>query len=251
MAGQANAGANQNAAGKTDDAAAAAAAAAGDKTGEAGKTGDQAGAGKTDDTKGGQQQQGEAGTTGDQGKGADGAAAQGKGKDGAAAAAPKAPAKYELVVPEANQKFVDAEDVAAFESIARENDWTNEDAQAYLIEQAEQRAAMSAKFHADATADKEIGGDKLEESQRLVKSVLDKFLPESEADGKKLRTALTKLGLGSYPPLVRLLVRIGKAGAEDSPGNVGAQGAAGGQKDAASTLYDHPTSRALDQAAGG
>lgn len=241
--------ATQNAdAGKTtDDAAAAAAAAAG---ADAGKTGDQAGAGKTGDQKTGDQA-GEAGKTGDQaGKGADGAAAQGKGKDDAAAAAAKAPAKYELTVPDEHQRFVDAEDVAAFEAIARTNDWTQEDAQAYLVEQAEQRAAMSAKFHADVTADKEIGGEKLEESTRIVKTVLDKFLPESEADGKKLRTALTKLGLGSYPPLVRLLVRIGKAGAEDSPGNVGAQGGAEGKKDAASTLYDHPTSKALDANAG-
>lgn len=220
------------------------------KPGEQGKAGEQKPAAQGEQ-KPGEEKPGEQ-KAGEQGKqGADGAAAQGKGKDGEEKPQPKAPAKYELVVPEANQKFVDAEDLATFEKIARDNDWTQEDAQAYLEEQAEQRAAMSAKFLADVTADKEVGGEKLEESTRLVKSVLDKFLPESEADGKKLRTALTKLGLGNYPPLVRLLVRIGKAGAEDSPGNVGAQAGAGEKKSKERTLYDHPSSVALDEAAGG
>ena len=151
-------------------------------------------------------------------------------------AAAKPPEKYALAIPDGYGAFIDAADLREAETLARQSGWSNDDAQAFVDEQAGLRKGQAERFHAAVTADVELGGDQLAASQQLVRTVIDRFLPASESDGKQLRLDLIKHGFGSYPPLVRLLVRIGKLMAEDKPVSGGPAG--GERKPTANVLYD-------------
>jgi len=126
-----------------------------------------------------------------------------------------APDKYALTIPADTP--LDAADVTAFETLARTHNLTNEQAQAAFAEHATAIAAHNKAWLDATTADAEVGGTHLAQSQQLSNQVLDKFLPASEADGAELRAVLTKQGLGAYRPIVKLLSRIGKAMGEDQP----------------------------------
>lgn len=65
-------------------------------------------------------------------------------------------------------------------------------------------AAQRADWRATAERDVEIGGARLNENVALARSVLDRF-------GPGFKAAITDLGLGNHPELIRMLVRIGKA----------------------------------------
>jgi len=155
------------------------------------------------------------------------------------------PESYTFTVPDDAKELVSADDLAYFASVAKASKWTQADAQSELQAHVDRAKAavtkQAARWMAETTGDSEVGGAQLETTQRHVKSVRDRFLPASEDDGKALRTSMNTSGYGNYRPLVRLLARIGKAMAEDSP----ALGkGAGGERSTEETLYDHPSSKA-------
>ena len=81
----------------------------------------------------------------------------------------------------------------------------------------------------EAKGDKEIGGDKFDESIGSAKRAIDKF------GTPKLVEVLDQTGLGNHPEFIRLLTRVGKLIAEDDPG--GSAGPGGSEKTAAEILY--------------
>jgi hypothetical protein len=225
MAGEAAAGAASSEAGKgaaatgTDAAAAAAAAAAGgDGKGAAG--------------------------AGDTGKKADDTAAAGSGKKddaaaAAAAAAAKPPEKYELKLSDGSR--LNDRHVARVEQLAKANGWSQEDAALALKEYETNANEEAADWLKDTKADKEFGGDNLQQTQTLATRAVDSLFPE----GDRLRggfKALLKSGAESNLYVLAALARIGKLMSEDRP----AQGAAGGgggaqPRDHAEVLYGGKT----------
>lgn len=237
---------------------------------------EEAGAGQGDTNTGGQQQQGTgqqqqqhgSGNQGDQGKsghsqstGTDGKQGQqqqqqqqqqqstdGKGGSqtgtaGAGDTTPKAPAKYELTLPEGGR----VTDVhrAQIEKMARANDWSNDDAQAAVDELDAQMAAQSSAWLEAAKKDPDYGGEKLAESQRLAKLVIDRVRPQGHARRDAFTNLLNSTGYGNHPEVVAFFADLGKLMDED-----GGAGHSGGQSKGASgnpadKMYDHPTSRKL------
>jgi hypothetical protein len=81
----------------------------------------------------------------------------------------------------------------------------------------------------EVKSDKEVGGDKLDQSVQLGKVALDKFgTPE-------LTKLLNDFGLGNNPEMIRFMARVGKLTQEDDPGNGGSS--ASEKKDRVSILY--------------
>ena len=89
--------------------------------------------------------------------------------------------------------------------------------------------AYSGQLQAESKGDKEIGGDKFDESIGSAKRAIDKF------GTPKLVEVLDQTGLGNHPEFIRLLTRVGKLIAEDDPG--GSAGPGGSEKTAAEILY--------------
>lgn len=160
---------------------------------------------------GGQQQQ------------AEGHAAQGQPTEGAKTEGeqaktdekPGAPEKYEFKAPE-GQEF-SPEVLGKFSEAAKDLNLPQEAAQklldkiapAFAERQAHALEAARVQWESDAKADKEFGGDKLDENLATAKKALDQFgTPE-------LRTLLNESGLGNHPEIIRVLYRAGKAISED------------------------------------
>lgn len=83
-------------------------------------------------------------------------------------------------------------------------------------------------------ADKDIGGEKLAETQRASNLVIERFMPP------ELRTILRETGYGDHPQFVRFLANIGAAMKEDS-GLQGGGAGTGGKKSAEQVLYGGTT----------
>jgi len=156
----------------------------------------------------------------------------------------KAPDKYTLVVPDAAAAFVEPADLAHLESVARTSNWSNEDAQAALEEYAATIAAQSVRFAAELKADKDYGGDKLAESQQLAKRAIDRVRPDGHARRDAFMRFLNRGGAGNNLEVVSFLADLGKLMSEDTPAPMRSTGSDTG-KDAASKLYDHPTSQTV------
>lgn len=184
-----------------------------------------AAAGKTDDQKAG--------------------AADAAGKAGAGKTGEQPPVELKLTVPEGAEDLVSQAQLDYFTEVAKASGWSAEDAKAELTAHVDREkariAAQSERWATETKADTEVGGDNLSTTQRNVKAALDRFLPESEPDGKLFRTALNTGGYGNWRPFVKLLARIGKAMGEDSP--IAGKGA-GPATSTEDVLYDHPTSKA-------
>lgn len=216
----------------TTDAAAGAASTT-DGTADATKTGATAdttktGAAGTDGTKTGD-------TTTDTTKTGD-TSTQTGGKDDAAAQQSKAPAKYALTLPE--NGHLDAHDLTAIETIARQQGWTNDEAQQRVNDHAAAVAAQSAHFTEQTKADPVYGGAKLPETLKHAGLALDKLRPVGTPRGDAFRALLDKSGYGNHPEVVSLLADLGSAMAEDrTTGAHGGGGGGGATKDAATTLY--------------
>lgn len=150
----------------------------------------------------GQQAQGQT-TEGQQAQGE-----QGKKPEGA-------PKSYEFKAAEGTT-FDDAV-IGAFSEVAKDLNLSQEDAQKVLdkvapviqARQAEQITAAQTAWAEQSKADKEFGGDKLQENLAVAKQALDTFgTPE-------LRTLLNESGMGNHPEVIRFMVRAGKAISED------------------------------------
>lgn len=166
----------------------------------------------------------------------DGDPADGKGDKGATGDG--APEKYEFQAPEGRE--FDPSVVDAFSEVARDLNLTQDAAQKVLDKMApviasrqiEQIEAVQAQWAEETKADKELGGDKLDENIAIAKGALDKF------GSPGLKTLLNDTGAGNNPEIIRLLYRVGLATREDTvvPGSTGAP--AGDGKSRASILYD-------------
>ncbi len=135
----------------------------------------------------------------------------------AAAAAPKAPEKYELTVAEAGKAHLDAGDLAAIEKVARDNDWTNQEAQDLVNEQVEASAALALRYFETTKADAEYGGDKLAATQQLARAAVDRIRPQGHARREAFMSFINRAGAGNHIEVVSFLADLGKLMAEDSP----------------------------------
>lgn len=167
--------------------------------------------------------------TGDGGKGkqdADAAAAAAAAATAAAAAAAakKAPEKYALTVPDGGR--LDPSALTRLETIARENDWTNDEAQAYVAQVDNDLRTQSDEWAAQTKADKDLGGDKLAETQRLTQLAINKVFPENDPHRAEFVAFLNRGGAGNNINVVRFLARIGKMASEDG----GVSGNSGGKE---------------------
>lgn len=131
---------------------------------------------------------------------------------------PKPPDKYELNVSE--DSLLDPSRVDEISTYAKEKGLSNEAAQElvtreetavteYHKEQLQVVEDAKAKWAEDTKADKEIGGADFQKNEELAVRVVERF------GTKALGEALNKSGFGVHTEMVRMLVRIGKAMADD------------------------------------
>ena len=130
-----------------------------------------------------------------------------------------APEKYEL-----NSKVADAPDeldpevLTAFGEVAKELDLPQEAAQKVLdkvapVMQARQAAVVEQvklDWANESQADKEFGGESLNDNLEIAKSSLNAFGTDA------LKSLLQESGLGNHPEVIRFMYRAGKAISEDS-----------------------------------
>lgn len=125
-----------------------------------------------------------------------------------------APDQYEF---ELGDVQVDPNSLDAFKEVAKELDLSQDKAQAMLLKMAPAMQARQAELIANAQkdwaesskADKEFGGEKLNENLSIAKKAMDSFgTPE-------LTKLLNESGLGNHPEVIRVFYRAGKAISED------------------------------------
>lgn len=124
-----------------------------------------------------------------------------------------APETYEWDIPE-GVELAD-EYRSAFEDAARDLNLPQEKAQGVLSSlldgMAKAQERQSKEWMEAAKADKDIGGDKLQETLGVAQKAMDRFAPES------LRAVLTgPSGLANHPDVIRMFHDIGKAISEDA-----------------------------------
>lgn len=126
------------------------------------------------------------------------------------------PDSYELTRRQGS--VLDQRDIDEFVAeVAKKQSLTADEAQSAFAAYEQSLLDQSARLQAQLVADGEVGGAHLEQTQRDVKRLIDRFVPETTLEGQELRGFLHKSGLGNAVPLVRLLARIGKGLAEDRP----------------------------------
>ena len=97
--------------------------------------------------------------------------------------------------------------------------------------QGEQVANLQAEWRQQATADKEFGGQKLEENLVVARKAMQAFA------SPELKQLLAQTGLGNHPEVIRMFVKAGKSISED--GFVQGGTAVAKPKSAAEILYDN------------
>ena len=154
--------------------------------------------------------------------------------------ASKVPDKYVLTLPDGGR--IDAHDLATIEALAREQGWSNDEAQQRVIVHADAIEAQSARFQADTKADPVYGGQHLDETLKHVGLALDTLRPAGTPRGDGFRGLLNKSGYGNNLEVVSFLADLGKLMAED--GTAGGGGASVESMDIATALYgpDKPAS---------
>jgi hypothetical protein len=145
-----------------------------------------------------------------------------------------APAKYELKIPE--HSTLNDSDVKAIETIARENGWTNDEAQLALQHHHDTLIEQSEQFLAETKADKTYGGDNLAKSQARAKSVIDLIRPANHPRRAAFTALLDRSGYGNQIEILSFLADLGAKLDEDG-GGMG-DGTGGGRVEgAADKLY--------------
>ena len=176
-----------------------------------------------------------------------------KPAEGAKPAAETKPAgaheKYEFKAPEG--RAYDADLLGAFSEAAKAANLPQDAAQKLLDTMAPtlaaridaQTKAIQEGWAEASRADKEFGGDKLQENLAYAKKAMDQFSPNA-ADGTKsaFRQLLDNSGLGNNPEFLRFAVRVGKAISED--GFVASTGNGTKTVDTAKVLYDKTPAKA-------
>lgn len=133
------------------------------------------------------------------------------------ATASKAPEKYALTLPAGGR--IDASDLTAIETVARAQNWTNDEAQQRVNDHAAAIEAQSAQFLEQTQADPVYGGAHLPETLKHASAALDHFRPKGTPLGDALRGLLDKSGYGNHPAVISLFADLGKQMAEDQPGS--------------------------------
>lgn len=164
----------------------------------------------------------------------------------------KAPATYELTVPDDAKRFVTDADLERFEAIARENDWTQEEAAAALTEELEHAQTRQAKaietWEAETKADKTYGGKNLPETQRLANLAIDRVYPKGHPEREPFLAFLKESGGGVNLRAVKFFANLGRMMGEDTPSSGRSTSSSSAEK--ADKFYDHPTSKKVaDEAA--
>ena len=171
-----------------------------------------------------------------EGQGEQGAEPAAKPEEKPAEAPEGAPEAYEFTPPEGH--VLDDGVIGKFSEVAKELNLPQDKAQKVLDVMApaiaERQAAalqsMTQEWAESARADKEFGGEKLDENLAIAKTALEKFAtPE-------FRTLLNDTGLGNHPEVLRVFVRAGKA---ISPDTVVTGKQAPAPADRLATLYDN------------
>ncbi|AQW29122.1 hypothetical protein B0B51_03235 [blood disease bacterium A2-HR MARDI] len=191
----------------------------------------------------GQQQQATEGQN-TEGQNTEGKPAEGANTESEQAKPQGAPEKYEFKAAEGQPEF-DPQVIDQFSEVAKELNLPQDAAQKVLDKMAPALAARQAEvletarnqWADEAKADKEFGGDKLNENLAIAKKALDQFgTPE-------LRTLLNESGLGNHPEVLRVFYRAGKAISEDAivSGGAGTKGSQG-PRDLAAALYPNQQS---------
>jgi hypothetical protein len=92
---------------------------------------------------------------------------------------------------------------------------------------------LNEKWVSDFKADREIGGDRIQETVAAAARAMERFgTPE-------LREALIMTGAGNHPEVIRFVARVGKATAEDRFVIAGSA-SSGASRSAANVLYPAP-----------
>lgn len=131
----------------------------------------------------------------------------------------KTPDKYELKVEK--ESLLSKDQVKEIEAYARQQGFSNDQAQALLNREQKLLSAYKESLHTefeatakkwteDLKSDKEIGGDNFSKSVEIAKRVVDRFATES------FKKSLNETGFGNHPELVRTFVKIGHAMSEDT-----------------------------------
>lgn len=94
----------------------------------------------------------------------------------------------------------------------------------------EQWQAKVKGWEETARKDTEYGGEHFDANLKIAQQALSKY------SSQELNKLLVETGLGSHPDLIRAFVRIGKATAEDRPGQTTAEGSPEA-KDLKAVLY--------------
>lgn len=151
-----------------------------------------------------------------------------------------APEKYEFKAPEGFT--LDSEVMGEFEVVAKDLNLSQDAAQKIVekltpkiaerqqLQAVESLKAYRAELVSQVKADKEFGGDKLNESLAVAKKAMDAFGTPA------LRDLLDQSGLGDHPELIRAFYRAGKAISEDQF-VAGGTRPTKGEKTAAQSLY--------------
>lgn len=125
------------------------------------------------------------------------------------------PEQYALTLQQGT--ILEASDLADVAAMARQQQLTQEEAQAALVAYEQSLRDQSTKFRGELEADTTLGGSNLPHTQRNVMRALDSLAPATTAEGKALRTFLDKSGLGNSLHIVRLLDKVGRGMGEDRP----------------------------------
>lgn len=153
------------------------------------------------------------------------------------------PIKYDVKAPE---KGVTQKEIDSILAQAKEKGWSNEVAQTLVDAKAESVKAALAEYQTreverikgeapkwleQLKTDKEIGGDKFNESIENAKRVVNKY------GDTEFKEFLNSSGLGNHPMVARMFAKIGKAFGEDH-WREGSPIVVKTDKSAAATLYD-------------
>ena len=151
-----------------------------------------------------------------------------------------APDFTKLVVPDSGKEFIDQLTIDTVVDFAKRSGWSLEDAQHAIDEQAQMLAKADAAYLSQLKADVDYGGDKLADTQKLAKSVIDLVRPEGHPRREAFLRTLNRAAAGNNIEVVSFLADLGKRAAEDSfsAGNTANKG---GDRDAASVLYGGTT----------
>lgn len=149
---------------------------------------------------------------------------------------PEVPEKYEFTMPDGVQ--MDDAAVNAYSEFAKEAGLTQEAAQNLMTKLAPVMQARMTEsvqqarsaWEEASKADKEFGGDKLQENLAVAQKAMKAF------GSPELRTLLNESGLGNHPEIIRVFYKAGKTISEDNfvPSGTKPQS---GAKDPAKSLY--------------